>query len=221
MPMTGFTRRNPHDAIHRKIVARSRRPGPLGVRLWLADVAAGIRLRRAGTGPSDRRPPRAVRLFLRPSRHAGEAGPGPRARSRRRLSRHRLPCRRRPARCHHRLSARPRADHQRLSRGDAIGVAERRSPQQHHGIDLCRQSRPRPVCRPARPARSVALRAAGPRPLRRQPQLCAVHRRLDPFARFALADRLGKTLDEIEAMPAGEFVYWTAYLSIVTPKGKR
>ena len=64
---------------------------PLGVRLWLADVAAGFRIHRKGSGPADRRTPRALRLFLRPSRHAGKAGPRARARPRRRLPRHRLP----------------------------------------------------------------------------------------------------------------------------------
>src|SRR5262249_12903580 len=44
---------------------------PLGVRLWLADVAAGLRLPRAGRGQADRRPPRALRLLVRASRHAG------------------------------------------------------------------------------------------------------------------------------------------------------
>ena len=50
----------------------------------------GLRLSRAGAGAAHRRAPRALRLFLRPPRHAGTAGPGARPRSRRHLPRHRL-----------------------------------------------------------------------------------------------------------------------------------
>src|SRR5439155_15336720 len=48
---------------------------PLGVRLWLANVAAGLRVHRAGPGAADRRAPRALRLFVRSSRDAGKARP--------------------------------------------------------------------------------------------------------------------------------------------------
>src|SRR4029453_8517067 len=51
---------------------------PLGVRLRLPDVAPGLRIHRTGAGTADRRTPRALRLFLRPSRHAGKARPGAR-----------------------------------------------------------------------------------------------------------------------------------------------
>src|SRR6266540_5058365 len=43
---------------------------PLGVRLRLADMAAGLRASGARSRPPDRSPPRALRLFLRPPRHA-------------------------------------------------------------------------------------------------------------------------------------------------------
>lgn len=36
--------------------------------------------------------------------------------------------------------------------------------------------------------------------------------------RFVVADRLGKTLSEIDAMPAVEFVHWCAYLSKLVRK---
>src|SRR6266849_8223134 len=52
---------------------------PVGVRLRLADVAAGLRLHRAGPGAADRRAPRALRLFVRSPRHPGKARPGTRA----------------------------------------------------------------------------------------------------------------------------------------------
>src|SRR5882724_8698327 len=47
---------------------RSGRRRPLGLRLWLADVAAGLSLSRTGRSAADRRPSGAVRLFLRASR---------------------------------------------------------------------------------------------------------------------------------------------------------
>src|ERR1700761_6471617 len=47
---------------------------PLGVRLWLADMAAGLRLCGEGSGAADRGTSRALRLFLRPSWHARTAG---------------------------------------------------------------------------------------------------------------------------------------------------
>src|SRR6478736_323591 len=51
---------------------------PLGVRLRLADVASGLRIRRAGRSAADRRTSRTLRLFLRPSRHAGKTRAGAR-----------------------------------------------------------------------------------------------------------------------------------------------
>ena len=82
------------DESHR--CARKRRP--LGVRLRFADVASRLRLSRARAGAAHRLAPGAVRLFVRPSRHAGAAGARARARSRRHVPRHRLPRRRRGAR---------------------------------------------------------------------------------------------------------------------------
>src|SRR5260370_7619457 len=45
---------------------------PLGVRLWLADLAAPLRVYRTSPGAADRRAPRALRLFVRSSRAAGK-----------------------------------------------------------------------------------------------------------------------------------------------------
>ena len=64
--------------------------GPLGVRLRLADLAAGLRIRRAAAGQHRRHASVAVHLFVRSSRHAGTARPRARPRFRRRLPRHRL-----------------------------------------------------------------------------------------------------------------------------------
>ena len=50
----------------------------------------GFRYLERRSRPSDRAAPGALRLFLRASRHAGTAGPGARARSRRHVPRHRL-----------------------------------------------------------------------------------------------------------------------------------
>ena len=57
--------------MHRPPVSSRRRP--LGLRLWLADLAAGLRLSRTRAGAAGRRAPRALRLLPRPSRHAGAA----------------------------------------------------------------------------------------------------------------------------------------------------
>jgi len=35
------------------------------------------------------------------------------------------------------------------------------------------------------------------------------------MAQYALADRLHKTIGEIEQMPVDEFVHWLAYLRII------
>src|SRR3954453_20992555 len=59
----------------------------LGVRLWLADVAARISLQRSGSGAAPGGSWRALRLFHRASRHPCRAGTCARSRSRRRLSR--------------------------------------------------------------------------------------------------------------------------------------
>src|SRR5262249_46040678 len=84
--------------------ARDRRP--LGVRLWLADVAAGLSVCRAGRGATRRRASGALRLFFRPPRDAGAARPRARPRPRRDLSWHRLSRDRDPPPQDHRLSAR-------------------------------------------------------------------------------------------------------------------
>src|ERR1035437_6644857 len=105
---------------------RSKRRGPVGFRLWIADVAAGIRFPGAAQRPPGGRPPGALRLFLRPSRHAGTPRPGARPRPRRQLPRHRLSGGGGQARGHDRLFARARAGHQCLSRSLALGLARRR-----------------------------------------------------------------------------------------------
>src|SRR5213075_1242098 len=46
---------------------------PLGVRLWLADLAAGLRFSRACAGAADRRASGAVRILTCPSGNAGAA----------------------------------------------------------------------------------------------------------------------------------------------------
>src|ERR1041385_5794876 len=71
-----------------KISPARRQRRALGVRLWLADVAARVLIYRAGAGAGDRRASRAVRLFVRPPRHAGKARACARARPRRRLPGH-------------------------------------------------------------------------------------------------------------------------------------
>jgi hypothetical protein len=40
------------------------------------------------------------------------------------------------------------------------------------------------------------------------------------YARYALADRLGKTLEEINELTVNEFIGWVAYLNIVSEKMK-
>ena len=59
----------------------------MGVRLRLADLAAGFSLSRAPRSPAHRRASRALRLFLGASRHARPAGPRARPRPRRHLPR--------------------------------------------------------------------------------------------------------------------------------------
>ena len=163
---------------------------PLGVRLWLADVAAGLRIRRTGAGPADRRAPRALRLFLCPSRHPGKARPRARARSRRRLPRHRVPGRGTEPRRHRRLFARARTGHVGLPRGEALGVAGERGAAARQRAGLCGRSRPCAVRRTAVAGGPVASRAAGSRPVRRQPRLRAGDREGDRgrrFSRYAIA----------------------------------
>ena len=116
--------------------SRANRGDLLGLRLRIADVAAGLRLPRAAPRPAGRRPPRAMRLFLRASRHAGEARPGARARPRRQLPRHRLPGRGRQARRNHRLSARART-------GDAWSIAK---PGARSGSTTTRSSSVQALC---------------------------------------------------------------------------
>src|SRR5262249_60294960 len=55
--------------------SRARHRRPLGVRLWLADVAAGLSVCRARRGATRRRASGALRLFFRPPRDARAARP--------------------------------------------------------------------------------------------------------------------------------------------------
>ncbi len=65
---------------------------------------------------------------------------------------------------HRRLLARPRADHHRLSRGDAVGLAGERSPAARQRAGLCGRPRSCAICRAAVTGRAAAPRAAGTRP---------------------------------------------------------
>ncbi len=130
--------------------SRQKRRRPLGLRLRIADVAARLPIPRTAPRATDRRPPRALRLFLRASRHAGAAGAGARPRPRRQLPWHRLSCRRRQARRNDRLSARTRAGDAGLSRNDARGLARRRSAADGAGAVLHGRPWSPPICRPAR-----------------------------------------------------------------------
>src|SRR5262249_41652182 len=75
----------------------------VGVCLWLADVATGVSVHRAGRGAPRRRSSRPVRLFLRPPRNTRAAGPGAWSRPGWNLSRHCLPGARSRTREDHRL----------------------------------------------------------------------------------------------------------------------
>jgi hypothetical protein len=45
--------------------------------------------------------------------------------------------------------------------------------------------------------------------------------RSELFLRYALADRLHKTLDEIDAMPVEQFAGWQAYMLALRDKRKQ
>jgi hypothetical protein len=106
---------------------RSRRRRPLGVRLWIADVATRLRLSRPDRSAVDRRASRVVRLLVRAPWHAGKAGPCAGARSRRRLPRHRVPGCGRQAGRDRGLSACARAGDHGLSRIRPAGAPQSRS----------------------------------------------------------------------------------------------
>ena len=132
----------------------------------------GFAFRRARRGAADRRASGALRLFVRPPRHAGAARPGARARSRRRLPRHRLPGGDGGARRDRRLSARARAGdlglpRMRCARSGSRRVAERRVSALCYMVDRGHAA----ICRPPVARAAVASRAPGPWPVRRQPRL--------------------------------------------------
>src|SRR5476649_1750674 len=165
---TPWSKSNPDE--HKN---RTKRRRPVGFRLWIADVAAGIRFPGAARRPPGGRPPGALRLFIRPSRHSATARPCARPRPRRQLPRRRLPGGGRQAYGHDRLFAGPRAGHQGLSRGLARGLARRRPAAKRPRALLRGGSRPPAICRPPPPRPAIALCAPGPRPLRRLPRLRA------------------------------------------------
>ena len=121
----------------------------LGVRLRLADVAAGLRVHRARPARLVGLAPRAVRLFLRPSRHAGKAGPGARPRPRRRLPRCRLP-RRRGARARQPSPICASASRSPASTSKPMRqiISGRKSGAARACAGVLRRPRPRPICRP-------------------------------------------------------------------------
>ena len=129
---------------------RSRRRRPLGVRLWLPDLAAGLRLRRARGSAAGRSTPGIVRLFVRPSRHAGAARVGAGARPGRRLPRHGVSCRGRQTCRDRRVSAGPRAGHHGLPRERTLRLAAERSRAADFGALLRGRPRARTICRAAR-----------------------------------------------------------------------
>ena len=114
----------------------------------------------------------ALRLFLRPPRHAGAAGPGARPRPRRHLPRHRLS----RAAAAERTStiAYLRAREQvtiGLSRMHAPDLARARAAAAGAGALLHGRPQPCAICRPADARAAAASRAPRPRPVRRQPRL--------------------------------------------------
>ena len=81
------------------------------------------------------------------------------------------------ARRDHRVSAGPRAGHHGLSRDRALRLAARRSRAADFGALLRGRPRTRTICRAADARSAIAPRAAGARPVRRQPRLRAFDRR--------------------------------------------
>src|SRR6478752_3070954 len=78
---------HPHAIEH-----RTSRRRPLGVRLWLADLAARVRLSGAGAGAADRGAPCTLCIQSRAPWYAGAPRARAWARLRRRLPRRCLPC---------------------------------------------------------------------------------------------------------------------------------
>src|SRR6478672_11348243 len=63
----------------------------LGFRLWIADLASGLRPYRDAARPAVRLPPLAMRVLMGPSRHRKPPGTGARPRPRRLLHRPGVP----------------------------------------------------------------------------------------------------------------------------------
>ena len=153
---------------------RAQRRGPLGFRLRVADVAAGLRLPGAAPRPAGRRPPRALRLFLRAPRHAGKARPGARPRPRRQLPRHRLPRGGGQARPPPSIIC-ARASRSRWSiarPGARSGSTTTRSSSVHALCYMVDRGH-RQYAGRLPLEQQVAFRAPGPRPFRQQPRLRA------------------------------------------------
>ena len=125
-----------------------------GSLMWRPGFDFLERRQRAAGG----RASRALRLFLRPPRHAGKAGPGARARPRRQLPRHRLPGRGGEAR------PKPSTICARASRSRMVyreawrrGLARRRSAAARAGALLHGRPRPPAICRPAHASTSNCI----------------------------------------------------------------
>ena len=97
-------------------IRSKRRRGLLGLRLWIADVAAGICF-SSGATPAWSAPIGRFASIPSCTADARTAWPGVRPRPRRQLPRHRLPGGRRQTRRDDRLPARARTGHHGLSRG--------------------------------------------------------------------------------------------------------
>src|SRR5262249_27213848 len=107
--------------------SRPRDRRPLGVRIWLADVAPRLSVCRARRSAARWRASGALRLFLRPPRDARTTRSRARPRPRRNLSWHRLSRGRGQPRRDHRLSARARAGDLGLSRKRRPDLAQTRA----------------------------------------------------------------------------------------------
>src|SRR3954471_15258033 len=168
-PVRRCSRRlNSHAIAH-----RTSRRGPLGFRLWLADLAARIRLSRMPTGAADRRASRAVRVQPRAPRHAGAAGTGAWARFGWRLPRGRVSDRGKAARRGDRLSARARAGDAGLSRNAALSDATRAAGAARDRARLHDRPRTRAVRRAARCRAAASSGAARAWAIRPEPRLRA------------------------------------------------
>ena len=148
---------------------------PLGVRLRVADVAAGVRLRGGAARPPHRLPALLLHLLGASPRHGQASGHGAGSRPRRRVRGHRLSRGGGERRRDRALSAGARAGQRRLSRGACAGRADRGPAARGAGAHLHRRAgapelRRTAAARPASPAHPRRTR-----PLRQQPRLSHQH----------------------------------------------